>query len=54
MVMIHLANAASDDELNKISPLESKKNILEDDQKLLFDHHVDEVVSEWSEEDTKI
>ena len=50
MVMIHLANAASDDGLNEISALESKKNIREDDQKLLFDHHVDEVVSEWSED----
>ncbi|CBY11148.1 unnamed protein product [Oikopleura dioica] len=46
MVMIHLANAASDDGLNKISTLESKKNMLEEDQKLIFDHHVDEVVSE--------
>ena len=45
--MIHLANAASDDGLNKNEALESKKNIFEDDQKLLFDHHhVDEVVSE--------
>ena len=46
MVMVHLAHMASDDEMNTSDKIESKKNISEDDQPLLSEHHVSEVVAE--------
>ncbi|CAG5081449.1 Oidioi.mRNA.OKI2018_I69.PAR.g9880.t1.cds [Oikopleura dioica] len=46
MVMVHLAHLANDDEMNTSNKIKSKKNISEDDQPLLSEHHVSEVVSE--------